>query len=58
MIFFFLGKKHHISGLVMREREGERKKKIKNKKSKLLSSIYEVPLVGIRRAKNESLSTR
>ena len=35
------------------EREGEKRKKLK-----LLSSIYGVPSVGIRRVKNESSSTR
>ena len=40
-----------------RERKGE-KKEMRNKKFKLLSSIHRVPSVGIRRAKNESSSTR
>ena len=47
---------HFASG---RERERESKKrKRKKEKSKLLSSTYGVPLIGIRRAKSESLSTR
>ena len=43
-----------FSGLCMREEKGRKNKEL----PRLLSSIYEVPSVGIRRAKNESSYTR
>ena len=51
------GRDLHFPGFNVRERERERERKRK-KESKLLSSILEVPSIGIHQAKSESLSTR